>query len=72
MIYKLEKLLVMPKWVGDPSVGYVDIRIYPSLWIEGKYNDLHRWYMNKRKELGMSVEDNFIIFLKRLLTNKKV
>lgn len=62
-IRKIERLFISPKWSdwsGDPSCAVrLDLRIYPSLWVEGKWNEMSRWYNDLRKRKGLKYGDSF-------------
>lgn len=59
-VRKFESLFWRSKtvWNTDRTVG-LDVQITPSLWVEGRWNELRRWYMDQRKNKNLKTSDPF-------------
>jgi len=58
-----------PKIIWKDGFG-LDIRITPTLWLEGRYNEIRHKYMMWRKKKGLNYKDYWFKALPPTLDNK--
>lgn len=58
LIRKIERLIWSPSLICDKKTGIcLDVRVTPSLWIEGQYNEIRHRYMMWRKKKNLDIKD---------------